>query len=77
MERRSFISIVLTFFGLGMRPKEANTNPRITPFWNQTSRSNLIAASRGIVDCATRRLGEQKFSWKIGADAKTAIFCTT
>lgn len=46
----------------------------MTPFWNQTSPSNLIAASRGIVSCFEDRCGKQGLRWKVGIDARIHLF---
>lgn len=46
----------------------------MTPFWNQTSPSNLIPASLGVIQCAREACGDEVLTWKIGLNARREIF---
>lgn len=47
----------------------------MTPFWNQTSPSNLYAATRGILACVQGTIEDgDELHWKIGLDARLEIY---
>lgn len=46
----------------------------MTPFWNETSPSNLYAAAMGILNCAQTLCGDEELRWKIGLDVRRAIY---